>query len=110
MVRPKKDKLGYIHYDYHIEETEWVLKNCRDGDVIYCNRDNGTSGDGNTFVLYKGKEWKPHYCNCKHRTLKQLIDEGYNLKYAGHRGDNNKVAWWNDCELLDLFDLAIMNL
>ena len=109
MSKPKKDKLGYLHEDYQIKETNDILKNSRNGDVVYYDRHTNTSGEGGTFIVYNGKEWQPHYCSCKHRTLQQIVDEGFNLKYAGRRGDDNKQAWWNECDKLDLFDLAILN-
>lgn len=110
MSKPKKDKLGYLHETWQIKETEDVLKNAHNGDIIFYDRHTATSGEGGTFVVYNGKEWMPHYCGCKHRTLQQLVDEGFNLKYAGHRGDGNKDAWWNQGEPLNLLDLAVLNL
>lgn len=108
-----KDKLGYLHTQEELAQTANVLENWKNGDIIFVNRYTNDRGDGHSVAIVDGKEWNPSYCKwydqTKARTLQQLVEQGYNLDFAGRYGDGNKCAWWNDCRDLSLIDISVLN-
>ena len=76
--------------------------------VIYLRRDYKNGGEGSAEFVKNGKIYNPFFDVFGRRsyaeygkTLEQLIEEGFNLRYAGYHGDC-KEAFWNNSDELDL--------
>lgn len=108
-----KDKLGYLHTQKELKETKYWLENVKNGDVLHYDRYTKDSGSSGTIAIVNGKVWQPSYCKWykpeKAKTLREYVDEGYNLSYAGRYGDGKKHAWWNDCCQLTIVDILVLS-
>lgn len=111
--KPKKDRLGFLHTKKELEETQYWLENVKNGDVLYFDRYTKDSGSSFAEAVVNGKVWRPSRCKWfkpeEAKTLRQYVDEGYNLSFAGRYGDGKKHAWWNDCRELTMIDIFVLN-
>lgn len=78
------DKKGFVFTEGQLKDTEYTLKNAKDGDVISAHFWNKKEqhGGGFSFLYVDGKEFigekdrrKPE----QSKTLLQLVSEGYHL-------------------------------
>lgn len=101
------DKKGFVFTEEQLKDTEYTLKNAKDGDgfsFLYV--------DGKEFIGEKDRR-KPE----QSKTLLQLVSEGYHLHIRGHWGDGQIIpgtpskcrTWWNDPDNFTLIDLMTLN-
>jgi hypothetical protein len=116
------DKKGFVFTEGQLKDTEYTLKNAKDGDVISAHFWNKKEqhGGGFSFLYVDGKEFigekdrrKPE----QSKTLLQLVSDGYHLHIRGHWGDGQIIpgtpskcrTWWNDPDNFTLIDLMTLN-
>ena len=116
------DKKGFVFTEEQLKDTEYTLKNAKDGDVISAHFWNKKEqhGGGFSFLYVDGEEFigekdrrKPE----QSKTLLQLVSEGYHLHIRGHWGDGQIIpgtpskcrTWWNDPDNFTLIDLMTLN-
>lgn len=104
-----KDKQGYYHTTESIKNTQIVLSQVKDGDVVRFCRETKDSGSSWASIIMSGKQWGKNRNESK--SLLEYVNDGYDLKIIGHWQDRIEPdAFWNnivnfDYDLIDLMEL-----
>jgi len=108
--------MKYIRTKENIRQSNRVLRIAKSTDrvfVIRVYRDHRNGGQSSAEFVKNGRIYNPFYDIWKNKpdeygkTLEELIDEGFNLEFAGYHGDG-KDAFWNNTEWNHL-DLVVQS-
>jgi len=108
-----KEEIKYFRTKKDIRINNRILKLSKSTNrvfIVYLSRNYKNGGEGQAECIKKGRIYNPFFDVSEYKskeygkTLEEIIEEGFNITFAGYHGDKKDAYWnntsWNELDLV----------